>query len=111
MIIEFNKKNAEKWSENLEIDIPEECVRKSIKTYKNTKDMYVKNIQYECYFRPKHKNAKIFQNHLNQCHDGIHWIALAKHSQMSTHMPWFQSCFIFYASFCNGQISHHQHKG
>ena len=27
------------------------------------------------------------------CHTGIHWIALAEYSQMSTHMPGFQSFF------------------
>ena len=27
------------------------------------------------------------------CHVGIHWIAIAEYSQMSTHMPWFQSFF------------------
>ena len=30
------------------------------------------------------------------CHVGIHWIALAEHSQMSTHVPGFQS-FLFLA--------------
>ena len=45
------------------------------------------------------------------CHVGIHWIALTEHSQMSTHMPGFQSFFGFFASFCIGKISHQQHKG
>ena len=40
--------------------------------------------------------------------DSSHW---AEYSQMSTHMPGFQSFFSFFASFCIGQISHHQHKG
>ena len=31
------------------------------------------------------------------CHLGIHWIALAEHSQMSTHIPGFQS---FSQGFC-----------
>ena len=44
-------------------------------------------------------------------HVGIHWIALAEHSQMSTHVPGFHSFFSFFASFCIGQISHQQHKG
>ena len=26
-------------------------------------------------------------------------------------MPWSVIFLIFFASFCNGQISHHQHKG
>ena len=30
---------------------------------------------------------------------------------MSTHLPGFQSFFRFFASFCIGQISHHQLKG
>ena len=45
------------------------------------------------------------------CHVGIHWIALTEYSQMSTHMPGFQSFLRFLASFCIGQISHQQHKG
>ena len=45
------------------------------------------------------------------CHTGIHWIALSEYSQMSTHLPGFQSLFSFFASFCIGQISHQQHKG
>ena len=44
-------------------------------------------------------------------HVGIHWKALAEHSQMSTHVPRFQSFFNFFASYCIGQISHQQHKG
>ena len=50
-----------------------------------------------------------FENHLKPCHVGIHWIALAKYSQMSTHIPGFRSFFRFFASFCIGQISHQQH--
>ena len=43
---------------------------------------------------------------------GIHCIALAEYSQMSTHVPGFQSFFIlFFASFCIGQISNQKHKG
>ena len=41
----------------------------------------------------------------------IHWKALAESSQMSTHLPGFQSFVRFFASFCIGQISHQQHKG
>ena len=41
--------------------------------------------------QPKHKDANILGNHLlNPCHVGIHWIALAEYSQMSTHVPGFQ---------------------
>ena len=45
------------------------------------------------------------------CHVGIHWIALTEYSHMNTHLPGFQSFFSIFASFCIGQISHHQHKG
>ena len=38
-------------------------------------------------------------------------IALAKCSQMSTYVPGFQSFFMFFASFCIGQISNQQHIG
>ena len=38
-----------------------------------------------------HMDAKIFENHLNPV--GIHWIALAENSQMSTHQPGFQYYF------------------
>ena len=40
---------------------------------------------------------------------GIHWIALAEYSQMSTYLPGFLLIFRFFASLCNGQISHQQH--
>ena len=33
------------------------------------------------------------------CHVGIHWIALAEYSQMSTHLPGFQSIFRFLHHF------------
>ena len=33
------------------------------------------------------------------CHVGIHWIALLEYSQMSTHMPGFQSFFRFLGIF------------
>ena len=39
-----------------------------------------------------------------------HWIALAEYSQMSTHLPGFQSFSSFFASFCIGQISRQQHR-
>ena len=44
-------------------------------------------------------------------HVGIHWIARTEYSQMSTHMPGFQSIWRFFASFCIGRISQQQHKG
>ena len=46
------------------------------------------------------------------CQVGFHWIAPARYSQMSTHVPGFLSFFKgFFASFCIGQIRHQQHKG
>ena len=42
------------------------------------------------------------------CHVGIHWITLAEFSQMSTHMPGFQSFSTFFASFHIDQIDHDQ---
>ena len=39
------------------------------------------------------------------CHVGIHGIALAECSQMSTHLPGFQSIFRGFALFCIGQIT------
>ena len=57
---------------------------------------------------PEHKD---FWKPSKPCHVGILWIALAEYFQMSTHLPGFQSFFRVFASFCNGQISHQQHKG
>ena len=37
---------------------------------------------------------------------GIYWIALTDYSQMSTHVPGFQSFLRLFASFCIGLISH-----
>ena len=62
-------------------------------------------------FSSKAQGRKDFRKPSKPCHVGIHWIALAEYSQMSTHVPGFQSFFRFFASFCIGQISHHQHKG
>ena len=39
------------------------------------------------------------------CHIGIHWIDLAEYSQMSTHLPGFQSFFKLFASFSIGKLS------
>ena len=59
----------------------------------------------------KGQGGKDFWKTLKPCHVVIHCIALAEYSQMSTHMPWFQSFFRFFVLFCIGQISHQQHKG
>ena len=63
------------------------------------------------YLCPMHKKAKIFENRLKSYHVGIHLIVLVEYSQMSTHVPGFQSFFRFFASFSIGKISHQQHKG
>ena len=54
---------------------------------------------------------KDFLKSSKPCHVGIHWIALAEYSEISTHMPGFQSFFRVFESFCIGQISHQKHKG
>ena len=71
----------------------------------------VKPLQCWGYFCPKDKDAKSFEKTAKPCHVGMHWIALAECSQMSTYVPGFQSFLRFFASFCIGQISHHQHRG
>ena len=62
------------------------------------------------YFHPKHKDAKIFENHLNLSN----WYSLdSSHCVLSDEYPFTRVSVILrvFASFCNGQISHHQHKG
>ena len=59
----------------------------------------------------KAQGQKDFWKTSKPCHVGIHWIALTEHSQMSTHVPGFQSFSGFFASLSNGQISYQQHKG
>ena len=77
-------------------------------------------LKVELHFNPSNAGAtfvrrarmqRVLKKHLNSCDVGIHWIALAEYSHMSMHMPGFQSFFCFFASFCIGQISHHQHEG
>ena len=58
-----------------------------------------------------HKKVKHHENQLNPCHVGIHWKALAEFSQMSTHLPWFQSFLSFLSSFYIAQISNNQLRG
>ena len=48
---------------------------------------------------PEAQGRKDFWKASNPCHVGIHWIALAEYSQMSTHMPGFQSFFRFFHNF------------
>ena len=47
----------------------------------------------------KPQGRKDFLTPLKPCHVGIHWIALAEYSQMSTYMPGFQSFFSFLHHF------------
>ena len=47
----------------------------------------------------KGQECKYFWKSSKPYHIGIHWIALAEYSQMSTHLPGFQSFFRFFASF------------
>ena len=44
----------------------------------------------------KTQGHKDFWKQSKACHVGIHWIALAEYSPVSTHMPWFQSFFKFF---------------
>ena len=62
----------------------------------------------------KHKaqGRRIFEKTSKPWRVGITWIALEKYSQMSTHLPGFQSLIIrFFVLFCIEQFNHHKHKG
>ena len=59
----------------------------------------------------KAQGRKDFRKLSKRCHVGTHLIALTEYSQMSTHVPGFQSFLRFFVSFCIGKISHQQHKG
>ena len=59
----------------------------------------------------KAQGQKDFCKSSKPCQCGIHWKALAEYSQVSTHLPWFQLSFSFFALFCIGKVSHQQHKG
>ena len=76
---------------------PSYCLPVNVLKPSNTEDTF-----------KKHKDAEIFEIHLNPVILAFNWIALAEHFQMSTHVPGFQSLFLFFASFCIGQISHQQ---
>ena len=47
----------------------------------------------------KAQGGKDFRKPSKPCHVGIHWIALAEYSHMSTHLPEFQSFFSFFNHF------------
>ena len=57
----------------------------------------------------KGQGGKSFWKPCNSCHDGIHWIALTKYSQTSTHVPGFQSFFRFLHLI--HKINHNVHQG
>ena len=48
--------------------------------------------------------SKYFWKPSKSCHVGIHWKALVKYFQMTTHVPGFPDFYI-------GQVNHQQHKG
>ena len=50
------------------------------------------------------QGCKDFWKSSKPCHIGIHLAALAENTQMTTHVPGFQSFFKLFASFCIGQI-------
>ena len=61
--------------------------------------MHIKVVEGEWYFsfNPSHTKATfvqstrmIFLKTFKPCHVGFYWIAFARYSQMSTHMPGFQ---------------------
>ena len=50
----------------------------------------------------KVQGPKAFWKSSKPCHVGIHWIALSEYSQISTHVPGFQSFFRYFASLTPG---------
>ena len=60
-------------------------------------------------FSSKAQEQKDLWDPSKPCHFGIYWIALTEYSQMSTHVPGFQSFFRGFALFCISQISQQQH--
>ena len=66
----------------------------------NAEATFIESIMMQSFLKP-----------IKPSHVGIHWITLSEHSQMSNHVPGFQSFFKVLASFCIGKISHQEHKG
>ena len=66
----------------------------------NTEATFTQNTRMQRFLKP-----------LKPYHVGMHWIALAEYSHMSTRVPRFQLFYSFFAAFCIGQISHQQHNG
>ena len=53
----------------------------------------------------KAHGCKDFWKLSKPCHVGIYWIALTEYSQMSTHMPGFQSVFSFMCHFVLAKLA------
>ena len=51
------------------------------------------------------QGCKDLQKPPKPCHYGIHWIALSEHSQMSTHLPGFQSFVRFLHHFVLAKLA------
>ena len=56
-------------------------------------------------FSSKAPGCKDLWKPLKPCHVGIHWIALAEHSQMSTHLPGFRPFFRFLPHFVLAKLA------
>ena len=54
---------------------------------------------------PKAQGCKDFQKPSKSGQVGIHWKALAEYSQMSTHLPGFQSFFTFLQNFALAKLA------
>ena len=53
----------------------------------------------------KAQGCENFRKPSKPCHVGTHWKALAEYSQMSSHLPGFQSFFQVSASFCLAELT------
>ena len=57
------------------------------------------------------QSTRTFWKPSKPCNVGIHWIAIAEYYQMSTMCQGFShSLKVFFASSCDDQIRHQQHK-
>ena len=59
----------------------------------------------EAILSSKAQGCKHFWKPSKPCHVGIHWIVLAKYSQMSTHMSGFHSFFNFLHHFVSAKFA------
>ena len=76
-----------------------------------TTDMYGITFPMQSLLSSKEQGRKDFKKPTKPCHVGIHCIALAEHSQMSTHVPGFQSFLRVFATSCTEIIIRQQHMG